>query len=283
MKVKRKILICSITMLMVMCSYGQPYEPVISSDSTSWDIAWKELFGNVMGNLYSAGNEDTIYRDLYFQSFNPNAEYVGKIREDINTGKIWYTPPEYTVEYLIMDLSLTIGDTFELPVFNTTIPIEVIDVYYINQRKCIEFDYQTEWNEPLRFIEGVGRNIAMHHFWFGDFTYVACKYNLEDLVYVNSNPNFIDCELNPTGIKTINSNIGNVYPNPAHEVLNVDLNHFSYQDITISIFDDKGMEVYNRNTTNNHITIQLTTFNQGLYLIKISNKNNLQISKFIIR
>jgi len=268
---------------MTLFSYGQTYESVIFSDSTSWDIAWKELFGNEMGILYSVVSKDSIYHDLYFQSFYSYAEYVGKIREDYNTGKIWYTPPEKdnTEEYLIMDLTLNVGDTFNLPVLNTTIPIEVVNVYYLDQRKCIEFSYQTGWNEPLRFIEGVGRNIAMYHFWFGDFTYVACKYNSGELVYVNSNPNFIECELNPMRIKSPNSNPLQVYPNPAKDVLNIDFNLLDYQDKTISIFNVNGIKVYKSNSTTDYMTIDLATFYKGLYLIKVSYKNNYEIIKFI--
>jgi hypothetical protein len=277
---KKKIQICAITLLIALCSYGQPYEPVISTDSTSWDIAWKELFGNVMGSLYSVSNKDSIYNDLYFLGFYSNAEYVGKIREDVNTGKIWYTPPDYTDEYLIMDLSLTVGDTFDLPVYNTTIPIEVVDIYYINQRKCIEFDYQTEWDEPLRFIEGVGRNIAMCSFWFGEFTYVACKYNAGELAYVNSNPNFIGCELDPTGINTVHSNAVQVYPNPAGERLFVACDGLECHEMTVSIFNVNGMEVY-RNIVNANETIDLTTFNKGLYLIQIFYNNHFKNIKLI--
>lgn len=123
----------------------------------------------------------------------------------------------------------------------------------------------------------------MHHFWFGDFTYVACKYNLGELVYVNPNPNFIGCELNPIGIRSTNSTFVQLYPNPANNVLNIDFGLIGKQDITVSVFDDNGMEVYNNKTTDGHITLQLTTFNKGLYLIKISNKNNLITSKFIIQ
>jgi len=272
---KKKIQIWAITLFIALCSYGQPYEPVISTDSTSWDIAWKELFGNVMGNLYSVGNQDTLYHELYFQYFGPNAEYVGKFREDVDAGKIWFTPPDYTDEYLIMDLSLTIGDTFDLPVYNNTIPIKVVNIYYIDQRKCIEFDYQTEWDEPLRFIEGVGRNIAMCSFWFGEFTYAACKYNAGELAYVNSNPNFIGCELDPAGISIIHSNHVRVYPNPAGERLFVACDGLDCHEMTILIFNVNGMEVY-RNRVNANETIDITPFNKGLYLIQIFYNNNFK-------
>lgn len=277
---KRNVQTSIIAALLAIGVYAQPYEPVISSDSTSWDIAWKEMFGNVMGNLYSVGNEDTLYHDLYFQGFDPNGEYLGKIREDVITGKIWYTPPDYTNEYIIMDLSLSIGDTFELPVINNTIPIEVVDVYYIDQRKCIEFNFQTEWDEPLRFIEGVGRNISMCSFWFGDFTYVACKYNVGELVYVNSNPNFIECELDPTGINTVHSNPVKVYPNPASELLLVACEGLECLDMTISIFNINGMEVY-KNNVNPNETIDLTTYKKGIYLIQVSYNNNYKNIKLI--
>ncbi len=277
---KRKFQTCIIAVLLSFGVWAQPYEPVIATDSTSWDIAWKELAGNFMGNLYTVSSQDTVFHDLYFQEFSPNAEYLGKIREDFNAGKIWYTPPDNTDENLIMDLSLSIGDIFELPVFNTTIPVEVIDVYYIDQRKYIEFDYQTEWDEPLRFIEGVGRNIAMNHFWFGDFTYVTCKYNAGELVYVNSNPNFNECELDPTGIEPVHKNPVKVYPNPVGDLLYVTFTEQDSRDMGISIFNINGMEVY-RNKVKESLAIDLTTFQKGFYLIQISYNSNFKNIKII--
>lgn len=284
MRVKKNFQISIITILVTFCSYAQNYEPVISSDSTTWDIAWKELYGNEMSILYSTINKDSTFHDLYLE-YLQNTEYVGKIREDSVFGKIWYTPSGKAKdeEYLIMNLSLEVGDTFNLPVFNTTITTEVVDVYYVNQRKYIEFDYQTAWDEPLRFIEGVGRNIAMHHFWFGDFTYIPCKYNDGELIYVNTNPNFIDCELNTIRINSSYSSQKKVYPNPAKDVLFVDLSSAKYQDVIISIYDMTGTEVYNNKTADKHTVVQLSTFNKGLYFIKIFYKNKHEILKLVIR
>lgn len=277
---KRNIQTCIIVVFFALGVRAQTYEPVIASDSISWDIAWKEMFGNVLGNLYSLENGDSIYHYLYFQGFYPYAEYVGKIREDGNTGRIWYIPPNHTEEYLIMDLTLSIGDTFELPVFNTNIPIEVVDVYYVDQRKTIEFDYQTQWDEPLRFIEGVGRNIAMMEFWIGEFTYVACKYNSGELVYVNSNSNFIDCELDPTGIDPIHENPVKVYPNPANEFLHISCAGMDCLDMKISIINNYGLVVYSDQIIVGQ-TVDITALPKGIYLIQISYNNDFKNIKLI--
>jgi hypothetical protein len=280
MKTFIKLQLIAVLLSATLMAGGQPFTPVISSDSTTWDIAWKELFGNVMGRLYTVVSKDSTYYDLYFDFFGSNAEYVGKIREDANIGKIWYTPPDYTDEFLIMDLSLSIGDTFELPVFNTTTPIVVIDVYYIDQRKYIEFDYQTEWNEPLRFIEGIGRNIALHQFWLIGFSYVACKYNSGELVYINSNPNFNQCELDPTGLETVQENLVKVHPNPIGDLLYITFAEPDCRNMDISIFNINGIEVY-RNKAQANQVIDLATFQKGLYLIQISYKNSFKNIKII--
>jgi len=59
MKTKTQILLFFLT---ISCSiFGQPYEAIIETDSTSWDIASKELFGNIMGKLYTVGNKESNY------------------------------------------------------------------------------------------------------------------------------------------------------------------------------------------------------------------------------
>lgn len=120
----------------------------------------------------------------------------------------------------------------------------------------------------------------MNHFWFGDFTYVACKYNEGELVYVNSNPYFIDCELDPVGIKSVHSNPVQVYPIPAGELLYLNCEESDCREMTISILNVNGMEVY-RNNVNINETIDLTTFKKGFYLMQVSYKNNLTKIKLI--
>ena len=280
MKTKTQILLFFLT---ISCSiFGQPYEAIIETDSTSWDIASKELFGNIMGKLYTVGNKESNYHELYYQGYYPD-QYVGKISEDTTTGRVWYIPADADKSevYLIMDLTLSIGDIFDLPVFSNTIPIEVVDIYYIDQRKIIEFDYQTQWDEPLLFIEGVGRNIAMHHFWFYDNTYVACKYNDAELVYVNSNTNFIGCNLDPTGIADAVYDSVSLFPNPTTKTIFIEI-PTSYNDISeVKLYNSIGEMVYKQTFKGFSFQINLASFNKGLYFLSINFQNNIFLTKFL--
>ncbi|MCK9449163.1 MAG: T9SS type A sorting domain-containing protein [Bacteroidales bacterium] len=265
---KQNIQTCIIVVFLALEAPAQTYEPVIASDTISWDITWQEMFGNVLRNLYSLENGDSIYHYLYFQGFYPYAEYVGKIREDRNTGRIWYTPQNYTEEYLIMDLTLSIGENFELPVFNTNTPVEVVDVYYVDQRKTIEFDYQTQWNEPLRFIEGVGSTNILYIGAEPDWSFLNCKFDQGELVYVNNNILFDGCMPEPSSMaeKDELQNEISIYPNPSTGTLEINLS--TDHDAHISILDLYGRilkQVYFQNFPNR---INLHDFPNGIYFIR---------------
>jgi len=168
---------------------------MLNSDSISWNMAKAELERMVMFDMYCLCYPDSAYANLYVSEIDSTYFHAGKFREDLNTGQLWYENL-YNAERLLMDMSLSVGDTFEV-YMNEWSTVE--DVYYRDGRKIIQFDwYSTMWKENLLFIEGVGRNIG---FLYGDYLfYTSCKYDNDQLVYVNQNTLFIGCFLDPTNV-----------------------------------------------------------------------------------
>lgn len=269
-------------LIIILCSvffstYSQSFQPVIYSDSTSWDLAHHELFGIEMGHLYTVKFPDSLYSKLFLYGPMPDTNYLGEIREDTITGRLWFKDV-YNNEKLIMDMTLSVGDTFQIDpyLFST-----VDSIFYREGRKILQFDLFTNWDEPVYFIEGVGPNISViYPIEFYDYHYAACKYHSDTLVYVNTNDNFNECEPKPIGIND-RPNFLNViiYPNPASTSLHFEILTGFKAFIEFKIIDSNGRIVMQERISGNENTISLKNLISGIYTISMifNQKHNSQI------
>lgn len=97
----------------VLHSSAQPYRPVLRTDSTSWDVSYQDMPGVMKVRLYAKKQPSAIYVNLY-QVGEPYSGYKGKVREDSTNGKMWFQNQYIFPERLIMDMSLNIGESFQL-------------------------------------------------------------------------------------------------------------------------------------------------------------------------
>jgi len=277
----KKINVLVLFLTIGLFTIAQPYQPVIESDSTSWDIAHHELFGIAMEKLYTNAYPDSSYSKLYLIGLYPDTNYVGKVREDTNTGKIWYCDIYNNEEILIMNLDLYVGDTFEIEpgIWST-----VDSIFYQEEKKTIRFNLQTSWDEPVMFIEGVGPNISLFYpVDTYDYHYAACKYDQDNLVYVNNNINFNGCEPKPVGIKDNleNSKI-QIYPNPASNVLYLKLPEAWQDNTLLQLYNITGKVIRLEVLSGTDHTISLLNLLSGLYLITINHKQQYHNQILII-
>ncbi|MGM0532647.1 MAG: T9SS type A sorting domain-containing protein [Bacteroidota bacterium] len=73
-----------------------------------------------------------------------------------------------------------------------------------------------------------------------------------------------------------------IYPNPAKNKLNVDLEENNYDDFTYSIFDVQGRAVIKERKLKR--TVHLENLSPGMYLLKLKNRLNhsVEVKKFLI-
>jgi hypothetical protein len=88
------------------------------------------------------------------------------------------------------------------------------------------------------------------------------------------------------GINSLPESFGSikVYPNPAHDVLNISISKPS-TDYNIKIADNTGKTVYTSTMTSNNLQINLNQFSaKGLYFIQILDNSNkiLDVRKLIV-
>jgi hypothetical protein len=64
----------------------------------------------------------------------------------------------------------------------------------------------------------------------------------------------------------------NVYPNPAKEVLNVDIG-LKFDDLEVVIFDMLGNQIINEHLRNQHTSLNIQNLSSGVYFVKVMNGN----------
>ena len=94
----------------------------------------------------------------------------------------------------------------------------------------------------------------------------------------------LDSDLNILNTDEIgNFNKINIYPNPTKDIIYI--SDFSQQNYELSIYDFNGilLKKYNSNSLNQIQFIDLKALENGIYLLKIKDENNINIVKKIIK
>lgn len=82
------------------------------------------------------------------------------------------------------------------------------------------------------------------------------------------------------GLKELSESIFSIYPNPANEVLNIELENLN-ETATISIINALGEVVVNETATNKNLKLNIQHLTSGVYFIKMDNKQGTTTKKFI--
>jgi uncharacterized repeat protein (TIGR03803 family) len=93
-------------------------------------------------------------------------------------------------------------------------------------------------------------------------------------------------EVNPVlGINTIESNNNiNLYPDPAHDILNLSFDMQGASNASVTIIDISGKELIAATETVSNgktISIDISTLSEGMYFAKVATDKNSQVFKFI--
>ncbi len=216
-------------------------------------------------------------------SLHKNIKYEGLIREEEK--KTYFIPANSDTEYLLYDFSLEEGMNFEYGYFWTrdpsvTLYVNSVDSIEINgsMRKRIELSLYGRvidvWVEEIGSLSGV-LYPCYSAFLSGGVKELLCYYQDNELVY--KNPDYSKCYYDDPNeflsVETItnSSNIA-IYPNPTGDFFII-----SDPKQTVSrveIFDVFGKMIYEKNVNQNLLQINMSSYSQGIYLIRIvSNKS----------
>lgn len=225
---------------------------------------------------------DTVYKIYcYCVGKNQYAQHVGNLYESQNGDKLWYqyinwVPlfPPFTL-FLIMDLTLKVGDTF--PDRNWIIDSVYFD---INGRKVIRFNQNSFfWNESIKFIEGVGPSISLtleHHI------HLSCFYRQGIREFTTEHPLFEGCWslITDSPVKKNPNKIVAFCSNEDLQILQ-DGQPARLQNYSDLIYDLNGSLAARGTLTGK--PIPLPYLKKGFYIIQIVKEhiNAIFISKFL--
>lgn len=249
-------------------------------------------------------NDTVYYRVLEYR----NSCHSMYIREDTNTGRLYRYFPNLNKEFLTCDMSLNVGDTFQLPVYSDYFrfpeyfyweegaKLVVDSIVYINNKKIIYFPYirNTVYGSayydgsfekfgirPL-FIEGIGPTYSP----FGQ----ALPYSDEDLnvmLCVDKNDTLafmlneqLGCFQFAVNIKEIENAKIHIFPNPTNDYINLSIDNLPDISGEILILDIIGHVVYRKTIDDNTTKVNVAPFAQGVYTLVFSSKKGKLVSKF---
>ncbi len=104
-------------------------------------------------------------------------------------------------------------------------------------------------------------------------------------IYFDSNPAIVTATFNskftvPLGITTFDDNSLVLYPNPANNLVQIDLINTNEQVKSIVIYDMLGKEVKTiAVTTTSSLSVDVSDVSKGMYLVEITSESNLKVTK----
>ncbi len=267
--------------------YAQSYTSIFGNVSTTWKIPFCNLDQFIITEQIS--NSEITYNSNDYKkigtSYAEGIDYSlnamngnGWARENTNEGKAWFVGVIETlngidtIEYLVMDLSLNVGDDFLVYESFGETDLAIVDsIYFESGLKYVRTTYQ-HWNsnEKLTFIEGVGTNYGL--------SYMHNVYNLcncllsinKDLLQVYTNNNCLPtADYTEEEIKVLT-----LYPNPAKQSISISniSNPGNYRILSVL-----GEEVKHTSFKGNSIQIDIRDLKPNIYFLEIDS----QILKFI--
>jgi hypothetical protein len=104
----------------------------------------------------------------------------------------------------------------------------------------------------------------------------------DDADFTNVSINWVP---STTGIESIeDSDAFSIFPNPVHDKINIDF-HANSQACNINIVNILGQEIYSEKKNETYagvISIDLSTFNNGIYFVKVEWKSRIQTKTVVL-
>jgi hypothetical protein len=265
---------------------AQAYYPVLDPDSVTWSLSY---YGedHSFGNSVTALGKDTVeYHGTKYRKVLDvgGGSVIGLVREE--NKRIFFWSLEYfdTAEKVVYDFNLKENDTFTVnsPKYSGPMVFICIRIDSVHLRNG---SYRKHYN-----FQNVNRNREMCMDWTEDvlttrclpFTYlynnefnisygVNCIFLGDTLVYSNGGCN--------ASIKTSRQDSQlPLYPNPADNILQIDLNE---PNLKIQILSVEGKMVYSYNYKIFNNELDISALPAGLYFILVQTDEKIYTDKFV--
>jgi hypothetical protein len=204
------------------------------------------------------------------------------LREDTNARKVYiYDQGAFpTSDQLLYDFALNVGDTLKSYYASSSptvlVSIDTITLHNGESRKKYTFDH---WSFGATYIEGIGGGfgfvLPLYIFEGPDRTLYCVKKDGEDIWGSVCNTVFV-------GMKNEPEISISVFPNPADDVLNINLNNISESNpYSFEMFDLNGTKILTTKLESSDNAVSLTNLSPGFYIYKIRSDATLKNGKLV--
>ncbi|MBO7481399.1 MAG: T9SS type A sorting domain-containing protein [Bacteroidales bacterium] len=220
-----------------------------------------------------------FYSDFYF-------------REDTATGDVFRYNEYDMEEQLVFTMSHEVGDTFVYSQpYCYDLKYVVDSITFYHGRKILHLTNNThEWAEYGagfehydRVVEGFGPSYGI----FGNmdpshFLPTSCILFDDTLVYSL----YPECGCNPVNCDIVHKNSewitpSDIYPNPACDVVNVDIPETISGKYNIKVFSMLGTVLFDDNSSDSTYRINISQFPEGMYTIVVYYMGVYHVGKFV--
>ena len=252
------------------------YRSFFGSESTVWDC------GMVLYDLGPTDNRivigsDTVVGTVHYRVISSNWG-IALIREDTISGKMWVKGRHWgDQEELIVDLSLSIGDSF----YTGRMGWYLADSVFIdsNNRKTIHLSHETYPSFYMK--EEVGAEMLWPYFFNPHYeAFLICVHHNDTLLYkttIEDEHNYLNrdsCRVRSH--ESTNEVLPEriiIYPNPCSNYIRVDCN----KPKSIRVYDSKGVLIAEASNS----IVDMTGKPSGLYVIVAITDDKIIYKKII--
>jgi len=254
-----------------------------------------------IGDTVGIGEDTYFYHQEYFSLY---------LREDTSYGRLYarYSTDETEDEYLLCDLSLSVGDTFVLPegsvhwgCYGRDFLMVVDSIGYPSGRKVIYLSLQdcnyspfydayaapymmSEFNISLRFMEGVGPMYGVFPpstNWMEHAGALLCLLKDDDLYYMTHET--LGCYQSEAGIPLYPESCLQVYPNPTNDYVTLEFLTEEEVSGTAIVRDVVGRVCHLFSVNDKKTTLDVSVLPQGVYIFTFIDQQNRNITKKFVK
>lgn len=250
------------------------------------------FFSYVYTSIMRVGSDtiidNTLYKTMEFGDtsltyWSTSSLYF--IRETAEKEVFMYQSPGE--ESKLYDFNMTVGDTifFREGCFYYVTAVDSVEMLDSSMRKRIQLSSPGLFNDPMTWIEGMGC-IEFNPFFLDyicttdQVAGISCYYNNGEQLFGHESG--ISCYYTTTSVQNLEKeNTIRIFPNPATDHLYFTIEEDQFQINTVQIFNTSGQKVITADMSINNSSLDISTLNQGIYILLLETTEGKQFSKRI--
>jgi len=256
------------------CFVFNDYQHFILGDTTIGNKQYHRVFR--AGHQYSSGCSSPP-PSYYYNN------YFGAIRQDTFLRKVFFVENNSSIDTLLYDFNLSIGDTLPLTPFNNSKDkfVQTIDSVLVGATYRKRFWVSDVWGDSAycAIVEGIGstKGLFMLSPTFNpDYQDLDCFMQNGKPQY----PDTINCSIVPVSIEEYQEDVSiNISPNPSTGIFTIN----SSEKFQYFIYDVFSREVFQETKLIQSAILDLSSYSKGIYFVRIKSNEKIVARKIILQ